>query len=61
MIISEGQIVWNHGYQFIARNVTIANGILRYTGVCTNHPANDLIRNTGYNGARYGWKVTDTN
>lgn len=61
---TEGQIVWNQGYEFIVTNVWFTPDalhpgyeIMRYTGICTAHRCNDSIRNGGYNGGTYGYRV----
>jgi len=56
-IPKEGSKVWVQGHEFIARNVTVSEGVLRFKGICSDHPANASIRNTGYNGGTYGWNI----
>jgi hypothetical protein len=56
----EGGKVRVQGYEFIVTNLRIhpADGckeaFARFTGVCTDNPVNDSIRNTSYNGGTYG-------
>lgn len=58
--IFEGAIVKVNGYEFVASDVEWfgedePNGpVVRFTGTCTDNPVNDDIRNTCYNGGRYG-------
>ena len=62
-IPSEGQIILNHGYEFVVSNVRVVidaetgESLVRYTGICTANPVNNAIRHNGYNGATYGHKV----
>lgn len=62
--IVEGQIMNVCGYHFIATEVEYFTDdecddceILRYIGICTDESRNDSIRNTGYNGGTYGYRV----
>ena len=61
--MTEKQIVHNHGKQFIAHNVkyqgknALGQDVWNYTGVCTENPCNDSIRNTPYNGGRYSHQI----
>jgi len=64
-IPANGDIIWNCGHEFIVFNAAIETDLrtgrklLRYTGVCTKHDANDDIRYTSYNGGRYGWAIPE--
>ncbi len=60
--LTEGQIVCNQGFEFVATDVRYfdeGDGYehMRYTGVCTDDPRNDSLRHTGYNGGSYGYRV----
>jgi hypothetical protein len=68
--VTEGAIVVVQGHEFRASNVVWSDEtrwsptarrdeptglrLVRFTGTCTDHPSNDDIRSTGYNGATYG-------
>jgi hypothetical protein len=58
--IFEGAIVNVQGYEFVASDVVWSGEdeedgpTVRFTGTCTEDPRNDSIRNTCYNGGRYG-------
>ncbi len=60
--LSEGQICYAYGYEFIAvgpiTSAIAPDGKLTwyYTGKCTESKRNDDIRHTGYNGAHYSWR-----
>lgn len=61
--LTEGQIVFNQGYEFIATNVRYYDEgeegyeNMHYVGVCTDDARNESIRHTGYNGGTYGYRV----
>jgi hypothetical protein len=60
-IPTEGEIVYNQGFEFTAHDVTVHDvdgvKVMRYTGRCTASMRNESIRGTGYDGARYGYRV----
>jgi hypothetical protein len=63
--LTEGQIVYNYGKEFIARNVKseglnkLGEEYFTYDGECTKDSRNDDIRSTDNNGARYSWRASD--
>ena len=64
--LKEGQIVRNYGKEFIATNVRkqpelnkYKEVVWTYTGICTDSPVNDSIRDTGFNGSSYSWRASD--
>ncbi len=57
-----GDVVFNAGYEFTVTDPTVETNpdgrkVFRYTGVCTASDRNNSIRNTAYNGGRYGWAI----
>lgn len=65
-IPAEGETVWVEGHEFIARNVRVVPNpnhpgggqVVRFHGIATANPCNNLIRHTPYNGGTYGWRVS---
>jgi hypothetical protein len=59
---ANGDVVYIQGYEFIARDVRIVRssegGLCRFEAHCTDDARNDPIRNTPYDGATYGWRVS---
>lgn len=56
--ICNGDIVSVAGHPMVVSNKTIiedqGQNVLRFTGTCTFHGANDNIRQSSFNGGRYG-------
>lgn len=57
-----GDVVFVQGFEFLVSDVEFAEVgttrfVVRFVGTCTDSPRNDSIRNTPYNGGRYGHNV----
>ena len=64
--LKEGQIVRNYGKEFMLpmfandQNFNKYKEVVwTYTGICTDSPVNDDIRDTGFNGSSYSWRASD--
>ncbi len=66
MIPAEGSIVWMYECEFYAENVVVeptADGTgsqVRFDGRCTLSRMNNRLRDTKYDGARYGWRIEES-
>jgi len=59
LVITEGQVVWVESHACYARNVTVADGIITFNAHFTEHPRNDIMRDTKFNGRRFQWYELD--